>query len=117
MTLSDCLTDDEWDGCYYIYLLHAKNNLSIGDVIRAVVRSLYEKGFYCKGIDINGNKLAYVPNNNDRKLKAALTGVNTYDMQHSLENGRKFIKEHLPEQLGETDDEWKTFLELAKEKK
>lgn len=115
MAISDYLTSDEWDGCYYVFAGHDKLNFM--EVIRMVVPALYDKGYTMQGLDRECNRVQTVWSSNAHKLVAVMAGTQQHiDLRGALINGRNFIKQHLPELLKETDEQWEALLKETEPK-
>lgn len=110
MALSDYLTGDEWDGCFYAMLKkHAAPDF--GTSMRMTIDALLAKGYVFSGLDEKGNKKQQVCNGvNAPKILIFLGNPDQIDIPAILNNGRKFVKANIPEALGETDEEWEAFL-------
>lgn len=108
MAISDYLTNDEWDGCYYVFM--SQNQLNFSEVIRSVVPALYEKGYQVQGLGRDCSRIQYGWGGNAKKLVAAMCGTGDADLRACVINGRNFIKQHLPELLRETDEQWEAWL-------
>lgn len=109
MALSDYLTDSEWDACYYAFAgQHRAPNL--GESMRKTIDLLVSKGYQFSGLDSSGNKHVQVPSNNAEKFCVAIglkKELATAEFIMSIfESGRTFLKQHAPELVDETDDEW-----------
>lgn len=113
MALSDYLTSDEWDGCFYYYA--GLGELDFGASIKELIPKLIAKGYRFTGFDKDGNKFAKIHNTgNAEKLVTAMFDNGKADLRKALISGREFIKKHAPELLTETDAEWNTMLENIK---
>ena len=109
MALSDYLTSDEWDACYYVhYGRMGEGVVSLADSMHKTIDKLLEKGYKFSGLDEKGQKLQQVENGiNAEKLVGAMMG--TMQLSEAIEifgKGRAFLKEHCPEMVDETDEEW-----------
>lgn len=111
MALSDYLTSDEWDGCFYCFAGQQGNDRKdLGASMRATIAVLLAKGYKFQGLDEHGNKYAHVTGtNNADKLITAMFGGNV-DFRKVLVIGRNFIKAHAPSLLTETDEEWEAII-------
>jgi hypothetical protein len=108
MAISDYLTEAEWDGCYYVFL--GQHTGSLVDIIKQIVPALYDKGYTVEGLLPDCTLVKTMSGNNAIKLKAAMgTETKTY-LKSVPNNGRNFIKQHLPELIKETDEQWEAWL-------
>lgn len=113
MSLSDYLTGDEWDACYYASLgKHHSSNF--GESMHKTIDALLAVGHKFPGLDKDGNKKEQVSNVNANKT-LIFFGDPTVDALNILDNGRNFLKKKLPHLVDETDDEWHEELKSAKE--
>lgn len=106
MALSDYLTSDEWDACFYAAAgQHAAPNF--GESMHKTIQALLESGYRFPGLDEDGNKRVQVENGVNAP-KACIFLGNPYkcDIIHILDRGREFWKQHLPRLVDETDEEW-----------
>jgi hypothetical protein len=110
MALSDYLTSDEWDACFYALLgsVGEKNNCRLGDTMRDLISQLLASGYTFEGLDDNGQKLSQIHGTgNPRKMVWMVCGGATpEEVLTCLENGRNFLKIHLPAVIDETDEQW-----------
>ena len=117
MALSDYLTGDEWDGCFYAsFGQHQAENLDAS--MHKTIQHLLQKGYSFTGLDGQGNKRVQVGNGiNAPKLVMFFGNSYKLDPGELLDNGRNFLKQHAPELVDETDQEWAEQMAKAKEKK
>ena len=110
MALSDYLTSNEWDGCFY--LLHGAHRApDLGASMRKTIDVLLEKGYEFSGLDKEGNKVQQVDEGvNAPKLLIFLGDADAELLKSCLVNGRKFVQDHLPDLISETDEEWNEIL-------
>lgn len=105
MALSDYLTSDEWDAC--LYMMQRGEDANFGDAMHRTIQSLLSAGYQFAGLYADGNKKQQIPGtNNGKKLCIFLGNPHNCDVAAILDNGRNFIKKHLPDLVGETDEEW-----------
>ena len=116
MALSDYLTGDEWDACFYTSLgQHAGANF--GESMHKTIDALLASGYKFAGLDESGNKSQQVCDGiNAPKLCIFLGNPHKVDILHILDNGRTFIKQYLPNLVDETDEEWAEQIAKAKAK-
>lgn len=113
MALSDYLTGDEWDGCFYVMATHGGDNF--GQVMHRTIDELLKAGHEFPGLDENGNKEAQVENGiNAPKVLIFLGNPEGINVEAIVRNGRNFIKKEAPALLKESDEEWEKFLRDAK---
>jgi len=106
MALSDYLTGDEWDACFYASFgqHHAKN---FGESMHKTIDALLSSGYNFPGLDETGSKLRQVEDGvNAIKVCIFLGNPHKVDVLNILTNGRNFLKEKLPSLVDETDEEW-----------
>jgi hypothetical protein len=115
MAISDYLTEAEWDGCYYVFSHQSRG--SFNDVIHQVVPALYEKGYQVQGLTADCTKIQTVTGNNTLKLKAAMGNETKVYLEPVIINGRNFIKQHLPELIKETDEQWEAWIKETESNK
>ncbi len=104
MALSDYVTSDEWDACFYVW--RAFGIADLGSAMRSTIQHVSAKGYEFRGVTPEGRKLQQVANDNPKKLVALIGGENPALLIKCFENGREFLKRHDPELVRETDDEW-----------
>lgn len=116
MAFSDYLTDDEWDAGFYVY---CKGGRNLSDALHFTADSLIATGYRCPGLTESGGKNHQIKSNNPYKLVMAMGLGNEYgvDPLEILDNGRTFLKAHLPDLVDETDEEWTSQMEEARSKK
>jgi len=115
MALSDYLTSNEWDACFYASLgqHHSPN---FGQSMHKTVDALLATGHTFPGLDENGDKKCQVENGvNAPKVCIFLGNPHNVDVMGCLDNGRNFLKGVLPSLVDETDEEWLQQLNRAKE--
>ena len=114
MALSDYLTGDEWDACFYASMgQHASSNF--GDSMHKTISCLLAAGHVFPGLDENGGKLCQVENGvNASKVCIFLGNPYKVDVLACLERGREFLKQTLPDLVDETDEEWAEQMASAK---
>jgi hypothetical protein len=114
MALSDYLTSDEWDACYYAFLGKAAAR-NLGTSMHKTIDALLATGYRFAGLDEHGNKSHYIPCGNGEKLCMFLGNPHGIDPLTVLDNGRNFLKQHLPDWVDETDEEWSAQMKAARE--
>ncbi|KKL13199.1 hypothetical protein LCGC14_2528160 [marine sediment metagenome] len=109
MALGDYLTDAEWDACFY----HCASVGNLGTAMHEVIEKALAAGYRFSGLDEHGAKLQQLTSGNPDKfcfvmgLGEKRSKVEAMSrMMGIFENGRRWLKEHLPELVTETDDEW-----------
>jgi hypothetical protein len=117
MALSDYLSGDEWDACFYAsFGQHSDSNL--GDSMRKTIDALRSIGYEFEGLDENGQKKCQVGNGvNAHKVCMFVGNPYCVDPLELLTNGRKFLKEHFPSLVDESDCEWERQISDAKNKR
>jgi hypothetical protein len=106
MALSDYLTGDEWDACFYAFLGQHQTS-DFGASMRLTIDALLANGYRFSGLDEYGNKVAQVARmTNSRKIKVFFGNLSSDKVIKILDNGRSFLKTHLPNLVDETDEEW-----------
>lgn len=110
MALSDYLTGDEWDACFYA-MLKKSAAPDFGTSMHMTIDALLAKGYVFSGLDEKGHKKQQVCNGiNASKIMIFFGDTDGIDVVGILNNGRQFVQKNIPELLGETDDEWQAFL-------
>lgn len=106
MALGDYLTGNEWDACFYAsFGKSAAGNF--GDSMHKTIDKLLESGYRFSGLDENGNKLTQVENGiNAPKIMLFMGMPEGIDVLGIIKNGRDFLKEHCPDLVAETDEEF-----------
>jgi hypothetical protein len=105
MALSDYLTNKEWDACYYASLgQHRSENF--GESMKKTIAKLIEKGYKFRGLTDDLKRIEQVPSNNANKILIFFGKTEGIDIHDILNNGRIFLKEHCPELVDESDEEW-----------
>ena len=114
MALSDYLTGEEWDACFYASMgQHAANNF--GESMHQTILALLSSGYQFAGLDANGGKRCQVCNGvNAPKVCIFLGNPHEINVLSILDSGRRFLKCHLPALVDETDEEWQEQMEAAK---
>lgn len=113
MALSDYLTDDEWDACFYAHLNHEASNF--GEVMHDTIDALLREGYTFQGLDEKGNKLRQIHSKNPSKILIFLGNPENYDVLSVIKNGREFLKKHCNHLVAETDAEWEEKLKSVDE--
>ena len=116
MALSDYLMGDEWDACFYASM-GRHNAENFGDSMRKTINLLLSTGYRFPGLNDQGGKRQQIGNGINAK-KMTLWFGNPYrvDVLGILENGRSFLKAHVPELVDETDEEWARQMAEARER-
>lgn len=117
MALSDYLTSDEWDACFYAsFGQHASKNF--GESMRKTIDALLKIEYVFEGLDSYGNKLQQVENGiNAPKVCIWLGNPYNVNVLNCLTKGRNFLKQYLPSLVDETDEQWEIEIEQAKKEK
>ena len=115
MALSDYLTGNEWDACFY-----ASFNKSafpdFGASMRHTISKFLEAGYKFPGLTEAGEKSVQVEDGvNAPKILIFLGNPAGVNVREITLNGREYVKEHCPELLGETDEEWTEMVKNADE--
>jgi hypothetical protein len=106
MALSDYLTGDEWDACYYVAMI-AHRGENFGDSMQQTIVALLKNGYRFTGLDEYGMKVEQVEDGiNAPKLFIFLGNPNKIDTTPILENGRRFLRLFAPALLAESDEIW-----------
>ena len=114
MALSDYLTSDEWDACFYANIHGGTSNF--GESMRNTIAKLLKTRYKFPGLNEDGSKKVQVENGvNAPKVCIWLGNPYNCDVLEILQNGRNFLKQHCPELIGETDEEWDEILKDLKE--
>jgi len=79
--------------------------------MRRTINALITSGYRFAGLDESGEKVRQISSNNASKLLSVWPGLapepaTAAEIERILDNGRTFLKEHLPDLVLETDDEW-----------
>lgn len=106
MALSDYLTDDEWDACFYYFMYPTKGFTDLGQAMRQVIENLLTEGYQFEGLDETGNKKRQLPSGNPSKIMMFFDGAKPDQIIKLMSNGREFLKKNAPKLLLETDEEW-----------
>lgn len=114
MALSDYLTGEEWDACFYASMgQHHSDNF--GESMRKTIKALLASGYEFSGLDEFGEKQQQVCGGvNAPKVCIWLGNPHNVDVLECLRNGREFLQRHLPDLVDETDEEWAEQMETAK---
>jgi hypothetical protein len=109
VALSDYLTSNEWDACYYAvfgYSMVPSGNF--GESMNNTIQKLLESGYKFEGLDEKGRKKHQVQGSeNAKKLVHIFFGEkNGISVADVLDNGRTFLKGVCPEMVSENDYEW-----------
>lgn len=105
MALSDYLTGDEWDACFYRYCEIGMGNF--GNSMHQTIQDLLKTGYKFSGLDEHGNKRCQVENGiNASKVCIFLGNPYGCDISEILANGRKFLKEHAPGLVEISDEDF-----------
>lgn len=115
MALSDYLTGDEWDACWYAFFgKHLAPNF--GESMHMTIQALLKSGYVFPGLDDNGNKKEQICDGiNAPKFSGMF--FHTLSKEEKIQifdNGRNFLKEHLPSLINETDEEWQEIINETK---
>lgn len=117
MAISDYLTGSEWDACFYVHITDSYKGRSknLGDSMEKTINILLKSGYKFQGLDEKGEKKCQVENGiNAPKLSLWFGNPDGITITTLLDNGRNFLKQHYPELVGETDEEWKELMEHDK---
>jgi len=124
MALSDYLTNDEWDGMFYVFVGPGNEYGDLGACMHTIIEKLLSKGYEFQGLDGEGHKKEMLGGHNAPKVAYLFSRVfgtpfekDSVDPGKMLLNGRAFIKEHLPELLTESDESWQEFVDALKQGK
>lgn len=113
MALSDYLTSDEWDACFYAFFGQHMTN-DFGASMRMSINRLLSLGYQFPGLDSTGSKLRQVENGvNAEKLLFFFGMIPQEQTNQMLTSGRNFWLKHDPKMVDETDDEWAEQTEKA----
>jgi len=117
MALSDYLTGDEWDACFYASMgQHA--GLNFGESMHKTIDALLANGYVFSGLNEKGHKLRQVCNGiNAPKVCLFFGNPHNVDVLRILNNGRLFLNQHLPSLVDESDDDWAKQMEDAENAK
>jgi hypothetical protein len=114
MALSDYLTGDEWDACFYASFGKSMAP-NFGDSMRQTIQTLLAKGYEFAGLDENGNKYEQVEDGiNAPKVCIFLGNPYNCNIEEIMNNGRNFLKEHAPELVSEPDEVWESALQQVR---
>lgn len=114
MALSDYLTGDEWDACFYAAAGQHRAP-SFGESMHRTIEALLSAGYTFSGLDDDGEKRCQVGDGvNAPKVCIWLGNPHGCDLLEILDNGRKFLKANLPSLVDESDELWAEQLAAAK---
>lgn len=114
MTLSSYLTGDEWDACFFLLMQEKLETTEFDSLVHQTVDKLLKTGYVFSGLDEKGVEKEPVGEEiNTEKLGYFEGGATLEDIKKILLNGRKFLKQYLPDSLKQTDEEFNK--ELAEE--
>jgi len=105
VALSDYLTSDEWDACLYAFIGQHKAD-NFGDSMHLTIDTLLESGYEFEGLDAQGQKKCSLGGVNAPKALIWFGNPEGIDVIDLLDNGRNFLKEHMPSLVDETDEDW-----------
>ena len=105
MAISDYLTDEEWDACFY-RMAGGAGEGNLGAAIRDTIDKLLTVGYEFTGLDESGNKAQQISSGNPSKVCMFIGNPHGVDPVALLESGRNFLKRVSPELVEETDEEW-----------
>lgn len=107
MALSDYLSGDEWDACFYAFFGKSQAD-NLGDSMRKTIEVLLASGYRFEGLDDRGYKSLQIEGtNNSQKFMQAFFGEdNGIILSDVIKNGRSFMKNNCPELISETDEEF-----------
>lgn len=106
VALSDYLTNEEWDACYYVAMIGHKGE-NFGDSMQQTIEALLANNYSFRGLDEHGMKLQQVGDGvNAPKVLIFLGNPNKIDTLPILENGRSFLKQFAPALVVESDEIW-----------
>jgi hypothetical protein len=107
MALSDYLTSDEWDACYYAFRSGASQADNFGDSMHRTIERLLATGYRFPGLTEGGEKHVQIVSDNATKfVQAVFHEMDRETFLGIVESGRAFLREHCPDMLVETDQEW-----------
>ena len=106
MALSDYLTSEEWNACFYLSLgKHQADNF--GASMHITIDYFLKKGYKFPGLTDTGDKKEQVEDGvNAPKVLIFLGNPEHLDVFAIIQSGRKFVKNLCPELLNETEEEW-----------
>lgn len=108
MALSNYLTGDEWDACFYASMGKCAAP-DLTQSMRKTVDHLLKNGYTFEGLDEDGDSVKQVGDGENAPKLATLMGIESMDVNKVLEmlnNGRRFISEHCHKLLNESDEDW-----------
>lgn len=112
MALSDYLTSEEWNACFYRLNTQTRGEtVNFGVIMRETINELLSNGYQFEGLNEKGHKKRQICNGvNAPKILLFMGNPKSLSVCAILEDGRDFIKEHLPHLLFETDAVWEQIL-------
>jgi hypothetical protein len=116
MALSDYLSSEEWDACYYASFFACQAD-NFGDSMHQTIEKLLASGYKFQGLDENGHKHHQVSGtNNPQKLMKAWFGEdNGVVLSEVIANGRNFLKQHCSSLVVETDAQFEEAIAALRE--
>lgn len=116
MALSDYLTSEEWDAIFYMM---ADPNVeekaqNFGHAMRIQIERLQEAGHVFPGLDAEGNKVKQIASDNPEKIFAMLN-EDAGKLVDCYAEGRKYLKEHYPGLVFDTDETYEQEIKEARE--
>lgn len=116
MSLSSCLTADEWDACFYRAFTVNDGQKALRDYMRETIQALLAAGYRFADLDEAGNELPPAQrtgstSTNWQKLLICLGNPYACDVEALLNNGRDFMRRNCPALVGQTDDDWQRKLQ------
>lgn len=112
MALSDYLTSDEWDACFYRWVSAGISDF--GTAIRETVFGVAKTGYVFEGVTAECEKIKQIPNTNNADKVVAIVKGDRHPGQllvTSLVKGRFFIKRNAPSLLSEDDAKFAEILD------
>lgn len=111
MALSDYLTGDEWDACFYRNLLSEDISPSFGHSMKETIQELLKRGHKFPGLNNDGSKKQQVEDGvNAPKIGIFFGNSEGLNVRAILRNGRNFLKENYTDMVLETDEEFEDLL-------
>ena len=120
MALSDYLTDDEWDACFYANVgpgPDGRTFANFGDCMHAVIDAALATGYRYPGLTDSGEKRSQLASANPLKICIWLGNPHDVYILGVLKSGREWMKTHLPAWVTETDEEWAEQIARAEAKR
>jgi len=110
MSLDDYLTEEEWNACFYAHSKGILKTEHFGQSMLLTIQALLKADYHFRGIDDKGGlKQKMDDGKNQKKLQFFFGNPENLDGFPWLENGRQFLKDHLPDWI-ESDQEWKKMM-------